>query len=169
MTPTIQPPLSRKHQIFADQYLAHGDHTAAYFAAGYRPRTHETARVSACRLAKRKDVAAYIRAIQKKVAMEVSVLAHLETRQFLARIVRVPLAKLSFEEKDDPNGDLIKSYSLNESESSSHYRIEKLDPLKAIEIDMKLSGADPATNAIEELATAIAACAPASPLPTGTL
>jgi len=61
--------------------------------------------------------------------------------------------------------DLIKKYTVNESENSSNRSLEKLDPLKAIEIDNKLSGDDAESNSISELAAAIASLGGASPLP----
>lgn len=167
--PPIVPPANRRHQAFADAWLGGANDAEAYITAGYHPKTKKTAHNSGSRIRTRSDVSAYIKAVQAKVARERAVLNHLEIRTFLARIVRTPLPRLNPENPTDENGDLIKSYHLSETEASCTRRIEKLDPLKAIEIDLKLTGDDPEAGAISQLAEALAALGTRNSLPTGTL
>lgn len=58
--------------------------------------------------------------------------------------------------KKIPIGDIILRYKRTESESGSYEEIVKLDSLKAIAEDNKLSGDDPAANALQEMAEAFA-------------
>lgn len=152
-----QPPGNPRHQKFADHVLAGASLTDAYLAAGYRT-ARENAASRAAKLRKRGDVAAYIRAQQARVADE-STLTHTEIRRFLARIVRTPLTALDPE--NERNTDLIKTIA----RTSSSTRLEKLDPLKAIELDLKLSGQDPETNLHRQLARALEDLPKHGPLP----
>lgn len=154
-------PKDPRHQRFADRFLAGDSIVDAYLAAGYKCG-RQSAMHSGTRLHKSKAVQAYIRAVQAASATA-STLTVQEKREFLARIVRTPITRLDHEEEE--NADLIKKYTVNESENSSNRSLEKLDPLKAIEIDNKLSGDDAESNSISELAAAIASLGGASPLP----
>jgi hypothetical protein len=89
-------------------------------------------------------------------------------RRFLARIVRTPLPVLAPDNREDKNGDLIRSYTLNETEAHTSRRIEKHCPLKAIGLDMKLSGADPEVSALQSLAEAITALGE-GPIPSDSM
>lgn len=159
-------PKNPQHQRFADRILAGDSLVDAYLAAGFKC-TRNSAMHAGKRMVKRKDVSAYIRAVQA-VAATSSVLTVIEIREYLARVVRKPITTLTLDE-DEKDADLIKAYTINETEKSTSKRIEKYDALKAIEIDLKLSGNDPEQNNMRALADAIAALAPASPLPTGKM
>lgn len=159
----IPLPKDPRVQRFADLILGDVKPADAYVQAGFKPGNRVSAQTLGTRMRRRADVQAYIRAIQQAAANE-TVLSVLEKRRFLARIVRTPLCKLDPERETD--GDLIKSHSSSSSKTSSSTRIEKLDPLKAIEIDNKLSGDDAEANALTQLAAAIDALASASPVPT---
>ncbi|WAC18814.1 hypothetical protein OVA24_16410 [Luteolibacter sp. SL250] len=156
-----QPPKMPRHRLFADRVLAGDCLVTAYLAAGYKG-TSATARPHASKLRKRPEVAAYIDAVQARAADE-STLTLLEIRRFLARIVRTPLTAL------DPEGgrdaDLIK----NIARTSSSTRLEKLDPLKAIEMDLKLSGQDPETSLLKQMARALETLPKHGPLPEDVL
>jgi len=163
------PPLPKdpRHQRFADLVLRGRPLVDAYLEAGFRC-TRRAANASAPRLLSKRDVASYIDAIKTAAAerdKEDSILSVLEKRRFLARIVRTPLAALRPGDPDDPNGDLIKSHTLSEGETSRSERIEKLDPLKALEIDNTLSGDDGQKDMQALLTTALATLAVRSPLP----
>lgn len=119
----------------------------------------------AARLRRRPDVTAYLAAVQARAA-DGAVLTVREKREFLARIVRVPLAALRPEDETDPNGDLVKAFALSEGEASTSRRVEKLDPLAAIKLDNELSGDDPAAQANAELARVLAALGTRNALPT---
>jgi len=156
-----KPPERPRHRLFADRVLAGDCLVTAYLAAGYRG-TRSGVTSTAAKLRKRPDVAAYIQAVQAR-AVDESTLTLLEVRRFLARIVRTPLTAL------DPEGgrdaDLIKTYA----RTSSSTRLEKLDPLKAIEIDLKLSGQDPETSLLKQMSRALASLPQHGPLPTDEL
>jgi phage terminase small subunit len=154
----IPVPPDPKHQRFADLVLAGKDQVDAYLGAGFAS-SRRAARGNAARLRKSAPVAAYIQAIQDRAAQE-SLLSVLEIRRFCARVVRVPLPDLN-PSAGGANADLIKSYAASEGGT----RIEKLDPFKAIEIDLKLSGQDPETNALRDLSAALAQLG-GSPIPS---
>lgn len=160
-------PKDPRHQRFADLVLQGQPLVEAYLGAGFNC-SRESAYHAGKRLRKRAEVEAYIQSIQSAAADE-SVLTILEKRRFLARVVRIGLAKLDFDNPDDPNADLIKSHSLTESESSTSRRIEKHDPLKAIQIDNDLDAATPANQHQKDLADAILALSSTESLPSGKL
>jgi phage terminase small subunit len=157
----IPLPPDARHQRFADLILAGRDQTDAYLEAGFQA-ARRTARANAARLRKSVPVTAYIQAMQAHAA-EQSLLSVLEIRRFCARVVRTPITALSPDQETD--ADLIKTYSVNHSEVSTSTRLEKHDPFKAIEIDLKLSGQDPETNALRDLAAALSQLGE-SPLPS---
>lgn len=161
-------PKDPRKQRFADLLLRGGKTiTEAYLESGFACSNRAAAGAAGTRLRKHPEVIAYMNAVQASAADE-SVLTILEKRKFLARVVRTPITKLDLESDED--ADLIKSYSQTTGEMSSSLRLEKLDPLKAIEIDNKLCGDDPEANAVRELAAAVAALGQqSSPLPTGKL
>lgn len=133
------------------------------------PRSKKTSRNPAAgRIKRRKDVQAYMEWLRQQSSTETT-LTMQEKREFLARIVRTPLAALKPDEPADPNGDLIKSYSYNETENSTSSRIEKLDPLKAIEIDNTLNGDDPEADFYHQLNEALQGLGSDSPIPSDRL
>lgn len=161
----IPLPDDPRHQRFADLLLRGENNTEAYLQAGYKCK-RTSAQAQAKRLRSRPDVAAYMEAVRRSAAGH-SVLTHQEIREFCARVVRTPITKLDIDTETD--ADLIKSFRHSESELGSNTSLEKHDPFKAIEIDMKLSGEDPEANAMTELANALRGLAPASPIPTGKM
>lgn len=154
-------PANPQHQRFADAHLAGANIADAYLAAGYKCNRHSASHAGK-RLLKSKAVQTYIAHLQQAAASD-SLLTILEIRHFLARIVRKPITALSLD--TDTDADLIKSYATNTTEVSENVRLEKLDPLKAIEIDLKLSGNDPEQSNLRTLAAAIASLAAVHPLP----
>jgi len=167
MSDEIPIPRDPRHQRFADVLLKGSTLVDAYMAAGFQCK-RTSALQNAKRLRKNPEVEAYILALQKKAADE-SLLTIQEKRRFLARVVRVPLAKLDPTNQDDPNGDLIKSHSTNESETSSSMRIEKLDPLKAIQLDNELDASSPENTTAQQLVDAIRSLGSADSLPRAPL
>jgi hypothetical protein len=155
------PPQRPRHRLFADRVLAGDCLVTAYLAAGYRG-TPASASSQASKLRKRPEVAAYIDAVQRRAADE-STLTLLEIRRFLARIVRTPLTELDADGGRD--ADLIKTVA----RTSSTTRLEKLDPLKAIEIDLKISGQDPETSLLKQMARALETLPTHGPLPENQL
>ena len=154
-------PKNPRHQRFADRVLAGDNLITAYVAAGYRAVPHDKGS-RATRLRKRKDVAEYIRAVQQRAADE-STLTLTEIRRFLARIVRTPLTQLHPDQPE--NADIIKVIA----RTASSTRLEKLDPLKAIEIDLKLTGRDPETNLLQQMAKALETIPAPGPVPEDCL
>jgi hypothetical protein len=115
---------------------------------------------------RRPDVAAYLSAIRQAAAAETA-LSLAEIKSFCARVVRTPITKL--DPDSDHDADLIKSYSVNEGEMGSSRRLEKHDPFKAIDIHLKITGEDSGTNALRDLAAAVASLGSASPIPDDQL
>ena len=165
MKTPIPLPKDPRHQRFADNLIAGMSASEAYVAAGFKA-SKATKGSAAGRLKKSRAVRDYMDAIRQASAVS-TVLSVIEKREFFARIVRTPITKL--DPDNEENGDLIKSFAKNESEMGSSIRLEKLDPLKAIELDNKLSGDDPETNSLRDLADAIGRLAPLSGLPTGKM
>jgi hypothetical protein len=143
------------HQRLADLHLAGTPLTDAALKLGLSKRRSNAA-ASASRVWKRADVQAYVTAIRAQAA-EGAVLTMREKREFLARVVRVGISAL---EPGGPNDDLIAEHSTHESEMGSSVKIKRLDPLKAIETDNKLSGEDSESLALQEIAAALSSLAP---------
>lgn len=153
--PEIPLPKDPRHQRYADGILSGLDGWEAYqraYTLGKKKPAKASCHTGHKRLKGKPDVIAYLRAIRQQSA-GTTLLSVNEKREFFARIVRTPITSLSHEREE--NADLIKSYSVNESETSSNVRLEKLDPLKAIELDNKLAGEDPETNLLSQLAQAL--------------
>jgi len=160
-------PRNPAHQRFADRHLAGDSLVDAYLAAGFKC-TRTSAMHAGKRLFKRKDVQAYIKAIQASAADD-SVLTLLERRRFYARIVRTPIMAIDPEHPEHKDGDLIRKYKRTTDEFKDNWEIEKLDPLKACELDTKAAGEDTEANGLSELAAAISSLGSAGPIPTGKL
>lgn len=157
-------PADPRHQRFADLVLEGTPHRDAY-AALYPDAKPASRNPLAARLLSRRDVQAYMAAVRQEAAQG-TVLSVLEKREFLARITRTPITDLC--PQTGKNADLIKSYTLTESESGTTVKIERFDALKAIDADNKLSGDDPDTQTLASLAQALASLATqtaTSPLP----
>lgn len=168
MKPEIPLPKDPRHQRFADLILAGMAQHEAATKAGFTSR-RESAYVTGKRLAKRQDVQAYLRAVQAEAAKG-AVLSATEKREFLARIVRTPLMSIDPDAHDLKDGDLIKKFKRATTETGETWEIEKLDPLKAIAEDNRLSGDDPEANSLAEIAEAIARIGAANAgLPTGKM
>jgi hypothetical protein len=164
------PPLPRqaRAQRFADLILAGASQAEAYRAVGFQAKTPAGIAVCAHKLAIRPDVAAYME-WQRRASATQTTLTLQEKREFLARVVRIPLLKIDTDSATYEHGDLIKKFKTKTDEMGTTVEIEKHDPLKAIEIDNKLSGDDPEAEALADLVTAIQNIANNSPLPTGKL
>ena len=167
------PPLPKnpRHQRFADLILREVPRADAYVQAGFKVTNRVAAQAAATRLLGKPYVASYIAAMRLVIQEDsatAAVLSVIEKRQFLARIVRTPLLSID-PHTPDKDGDLIKTYQKTDTETSSSERIEKLDPLKAIEIDNKLSCDDGERDGIAALTAALASLAVRSPLPDETM
>jgi hypothetical protein len=157
MTPPAIPiPRDPRHQRYADGILDGLQGREAYRLA-FRPSTPKLTIASADtghkRLKKNQEVINYLRAVRAASATS-TVLTVTEKREFLARVVRTDITTLSID-GGGKDGDMIKSYSVNESESSRNVRLEKHDPLKAIDLDNRIAGEDPTANLLTELAQAL--------------
>lgn len=139
---TSAPPLPHnpRHQRFADRVLTGENLVDAYLAAGFKC-TRETAHANAKKLRKRPDVAEYIKVMQLRAADETT-LTVLEMRKFFARIVRTPITSIDLLDKNRSNHDIIKKFKRTETEHGATEEVEKLDPLRACELDIKLSPED---------------------------
>ena len=154
----IPLPKVLEHQRFADLILGGMSPTDAYKKArvkgkkkGAKPASVHT---MASRLLKNVEVSAYIAAVRQESAKG-SVLTLTEIREFHARIVRTPVRAIDPNDPDHKDGDLILKYKYTTTEGGGvHEEIVKLDPLKAIAMDIKLSGDDPEANALQQMADA---------------
>ena len=160
MPDPIPLPKDPRHQRFADLFMAGATLADAYHNAF--SCTLHSAKSNSSRAIRRRDVAAYIAAVRQRSAAA-SVLSVQEKREFLARIVRTPITKLDIDTHTD--ADLIKSFARNETETGNSTRLEKLDALKAIELDNRIAGDDASAAAMTSLAAALAGLAH-SPIPT---
>jgi hypothetical protein len=156
----IPLPKDPRHQRFADLRLAGQSLIDAYVASGFKT-DRRVASSNAKKIEKRADVQAYLAAVRQRAA-SAAVLTVEEKRQFLARIVRVPLILIDPTNPADPNADLIKKTKRKVIEGNEqnpeawvYDELEKYDALRAIDEDNKLAGEDPASKAISELATAL--------------
>ncbi len=173
MSNKLPVPKDARHKKFADLVLGGTRPQAAYKKAGFKVTSTQSAQAAASRLLKNVTVLAYMEAVRQASAAGV-VLSVQEKREFLARIVRTPITDLKPEETGSANNDLIKKWvkkfnvvSGGEDMELCTETLEKLCPLKAIEMDNKLSGDDPDANAVTALAEAFAQLAQnASTLPT---
>jgi phage terminase small subunit len=153
------------HLTFA-QAIASGTPKGEAYLLAHPKVKPRTAQANATRLLKHPDVKAFLARVEaeaESLALESTVLTVTEKRQFLARIVRTPLS-------EDMPADLIKSLARTEGELSSSTRIEKLDPLRAIQIDNDLAGEGAGAQTLRELTEALANISQnKSPIPTGKL
>jgi hypothetical protein len=152
-------PADPRHQRFADLRLRGRSLVDAYLGAGFKGDRNTSS--NAKRLEKRADVVAYMNAVRQQAGRD-AVMTVEEKRQFLARIVRVPLLKIDPTDPDDPNADLIRKTKRKVIEGNEqnpdawvYDELEKYDALRAIDEDNKLAGEDPASKAITDLAAAL--------------
>ena len=152
-----------RHQILADLVMGGMQLADAHRKAGFHGKTESSRRACASRMLSTANVRAYMDAVKaaasEKAAGE-AVLSLMEKRRFLARIVRVPLARINPEDANDPNADLVESFRRRDTEAGSSLVFKKLSPLSAIEADNKLCGdGQPDAAAVVDLAKAIATLA----------
>lgn len=150
--PTIQDP---RHHRFADFVLNGDTPSNAYRKAGYSAKSAQSLATCAKRLLKNVEVATYMAAVRQRAAQGM-VLSLQTKREFLCRIVNTPLRSIDPNDPNFKDGDLILKYKRVVTESGETEEIVKLDPLKAIDLDNKLSGDDPESNALGSLASALA-------------
>lgn len=155
----IPYPTKLEHQRFADYYLSGDRPAVAYRKAGFAANSIDSQAVGASRLLKNAQVRRYIDYVRAQTAKGM-VLSHQAKREFLCRVVKVPLMAIDPHDPDHKDGDLLASYSRSDTEAGSTERRVKLCPLKAITIDNQLSGEDEAANATSALAAALAAMGP---------
>ena len=149
-----------RHQRFADLVLNGQQPSKAYSGAGYSAKSPQSVATCAKRLLNNVEVARYLKVMRQRAAQGM-VLSLQAKREFLCRIVTTPLMGIDPRGKD---GDLILKYKNTITELGGSEEIVKLDPLKAIELDNKLSGDDPESNAIGSLASALAGLSAGGPV-----
>lgn len=148
----IKPPSDDKHRIFADFVFEGANPSDAYRRAGYNAKSPQSLATCAKRLLKNVEVATYLKAM--RAASSAGKVLSLQTkREFLFRIVTTPLMGI---DPRGPDGDLILKYKNTITESGGSEEITKYDALKAIDLDNRLSGDDPESNALGSLADALA-------------
>jgi phage terminase small subunit len=152
----IRLPKDPRRQRFADLILGGMRAPEAYKKAGFKAVKPASLHTVSSRLLKNVEVQAYLADVRQQSA-KATVMSVAEKREFLARIVRTPLRAIDPNDPDHKDGDLILKYKRTASETGEMEEIVKLDPLKAIDQDNKLSGDDPEANALGSLAAAIAA------------
>jgi hypothetical protein len=172
----ITPPRNPRHQRFADLVLQGLSQTEAYLRAcgDAKPLSRVTAKDGGTRLIRRADVMAYMDAARRRATTD-AVLSLAEKRGFLARVLRVPLTVIDPHDPADPNRDLVRKVkrrflAKRERGETVEYIVEdmeKLDPLKAIELDNKLAGTDNkgAEDSVRKLAEILAGLGNGSTLP----
>ena len=167
-TPTPIPwPKDPRHQRLADLIFSGVSTTDAMDELF--PKAKKSSRSPmAGSIKRRKDYKAYLAYLRSQSNTD-AVMSAQEKREYFARVKRTPVTKLDPENPDDPNGDLIKSYAITETETSCNVRIEKFDTLKAIELDNQLSGDDPESDFFRSLNEAIAQLSSPSPIPSDEL
>lgn len=146
-------PKDPRHQRFADLVLGGMSAPEAYRKVGMKVGTAASARTLASRLLKKVDVVAYMAAVRQEAAKG-SVLSLQEIREFHARIVRTPLRAIDPNDPTFKDGDLIVKYRYKASGEDVVEEIVKHCPLKAIAMDLKMSGDDPEANALQQMADA---------------
>ena len=176
--PSIPLPKDPRHQRFADLVISGISAAQAYGEAGFQGKSAQSLAANASRLLKRADVRLYMDAIRLRAA-DASTMTLMERRQFYARIVRTPLLAINPDDPDFKNGDLIKKVKRRrfvegegDGEKEGYVEeFEKLDPLKACELDTKAAGEDSDSNAMSALADALRTIGTLSsgPLPTGKM
>ena len=156
MNDAIPLPNDPRHQRFADLVLSGETPPEAYRKAGFSATSTQSRAAASCRLLKNVKIATYMAAVRGKAAQG-AVLTLQQKREFLCRIVTTPLMSIDPKGKD---GDLIRKYKSVQTETGGSEEIEKLDPLKAIDLDNKLTGEDAESGAMNSLSAALAALGP---------
>lgn len=156
MTATDPIPLPRdaRLQRYADGILEGLEGWQAYKQAFPDCKTKDSAHTGHKRSKGRPDVRRYIHAIRQRQA-SAAVLSLTHKREFLCRIVTTPLTSIDLDSPTHKDHDLLKKFRRSSTEAGESVDMEKLCSLKAIELDNKLAGEDPATNALAELAAAL--------------
>lgn len=154
----IPIPKDPRHLAFADFILSGEKPSKAYRDAGFNATTAAGCATNSGRLLKRADITAYLHAMRQAGA-KAKVLTLQAKREFLCRAATVPLMSIDPHDPLFLNGDLIVKYKRVVTETGETVEFTKLDPLKAIDLDNKLSGDDPDANAMGSLAQALAGLA----------
>ncbi len=162
----IPLPRDARLQRYADGILEGLEGWDAYKRAFPDCRTKQSAHTGHKRASKRADVKAYKHAVQQQRA-EALILSLRAKREFLCRIVTTPLTAIDLDSPTRKDHDLLKKFKRTATETGESVEIEKLDALKAIELDNKLSGDDAGDNALQSLAAAIAGLGSLGPVPQG--
>jgi len=142
-------------QRYADGILEGIEGWEAYKRAFPSCRTKGSAHVGHKRARQRPDVKAYLQAVRQQHAAA-AVLSLTRKREFLCRIVTTPLTSIDLDHPTRKDHDLLKKFRRTPSDSGVVVEMEKLDALKAIELDNKISGDDSGDTGIQELAHALA-------------
>jgi len=153
-TAPIPLPRDPRHQRFADLVMAGEPAAKAYKDAGFNAKTAQSRATAASRLLKSADVSKYMAHI-RGLAAEGSVASLRYKREFLFQIMDIPLMAIVPDDPQRKHGRLIKKFKRTNTESGETWEIEKHCPLKAIEIDNRLAGEDPAADLLSELAQAL--------------
>jgi hypothetical protein len=170
--PSIPLPKDPRHQRFADLVLIGEPAAKAYKEAGFTAKSPQSRAANASRLLKRRDVCAYMAAVRGQAAKgTVATLQY--KREFLFEIMDTPLWAIDPDDPGRQHGRLLKKvkrrYRTGDDEIEYCFEeIEKHCPLKAIEIDNKLSGDDPESNFYDSFREALSALNE-GPLPTGKM
>lgn len=174
---SIPLPKDPKHQRFADLILEGKPAAEAYKESGFKSSTPKSRSAAAARLLKNVSVASYLAAVRQQAAQ--GTVASLQyKRELLFQIMDVPLTAINPEDPTRTHHRLIKKlkrrFEVNEAgggdgSTTCIEEIEKLDPLKAIEIDNKLAGDDPEASHLGAIAAAIASLGGKSPLPQDSM
>jgi hypothetical protein len=151
----IPIPKDPKHLAFADFVLSGEKPSTAYREAGYNAKSAQSLATCAKRLLNNVEVATYLHAMRQAGA-KAKVLTLQAKREYLYRLVTTPLMSI---DPRGPDGDLIAKYKNTITENGGSEEIAKYDALKAIDLDNKLSGDDPDSNAVGSLAQALAGLA----------
>lgn len=145
----IPLPKDPRHQRLVDLLLTTDLCRKEAYRTVYPRAKESSASPMAARILKRPDVVAYETAMRRAAQSE----AHLtleEKRNFLARVVRCRI------DQEPNDSDLWQEIRDHETETSITRHRKLPSKTDCIKLDNELAGDDPATNAIDQLAQALA-------------
>jgi hypothetical protein len=153
-TKLIPLPRDARIQRYCDRILEGLEGWQAYKQAFPDCKTKGSAHTGHKRSKGRPDVRRYLHAIRQRQATA-AVLSLIHKREFLYRIVTTPLTSIDLDSPTRKDHDLLKKFRRNSTEAGESLEMEKLDALKAIDLDNKLAGDNPASNALADFAALI--------------
>lgn len=154
-TNLIPLPRDARIQRYCDGILEGLEGWQAYKQAFPDCKTKGSAHTGHKRAKGRPDVKRYLESVRQRQASE-AVLSLTRKREFLCRIVTTPLTSIDLDSPTRKDHDLLRKFRRSSTEAGESVEMEKLDSLRAIDLDNKLAGEDSGTNGLAEFAHALA-------------